>query len=159
MVEKIESFTLDHRLVDAPYVRKAGVKNIGGGGQVIKYDVRFTQPNIEPSLSTAAVHSIEHSLATALREHTTGVIDLSPMGCRTGFYVVVDASVLPDWDTFVALLVTALEDVLLYENVPGAVEEECGNYLDHSLSESKQAIKNFLQHKNTLHIIYKKLTG
>ncbi|WP_038057759.1 S-ribosylhomocysteine lyase [Thermus amyloliquefaciens] len=131
---EVESFALDHTKVRAPYVRRAGRKRVGGGW-VEKYDLRLAQPNRE-ALPTASLHTLEHLLAGYLRDHLEGVIDLSPMGCRTGFYLVVEGpleeeEVLVAWER-------ALRDVLLHEGpVPGAGFRECGNYRDHDLPGAK----------------------
>lgn len=85
---KVESFQLDHTIVKAPYVRAAGVEHDEKGSTVQKYDLRFLQPN-EDALPTAAVHTLEHLLATYLRDEIKGIIDISPMGCRTGFYLIL----------------------------------------------------------------------
>lgn len=140
---KIESFTLDHNKVVAPYVRMAGVKDLKGGGKVVKYDVRFTQPNIEV-LPTATVHTIEHSLATTLREITDGVIDISPMGCQTGFYVATDGDLISSREEFLPILLEAMERLLLLEEVPGATRLECGYADNHNLLAAKTAVKDFL---------------
>ena len=87
-MEKVESFELDHRKVKAPYIRKCCLLNGKCGDQVTKFDIRFLQPNKE-AFGTAAMHGLEHLLAHGLRDKLEGVIDLSPMGCRTGFYLSV----------------------------------------------------------------------
>ena len=84
----VESFNLDHRRVRAPYVRIADRKELPGGDTLIKYDVRFCQPNSE-HLDMRAVHSIEHLSAELMRDHTDRLIDFSPMGCQTGFYALM----------------------------------------------------------------------
>ena len=81
-MEKVESFKLDHRKVKAPYVRKCCVLDGANGDKVTKFDLRFLQPNVE-AFGTAAIHGLEHLLATFLRDTMDGVIDLSPMGCRS----------------------------------------------------------------------------
>ena len=83
---KVESFTFDHRKVKAPYIRKCCVLEGTHGDKVTKFDLRFCQPN-HKALSTDALHALEHLLAENLRRHIDEVIDLSPMGCRTGYYV------------------------------------------------------------------------
>ena len=80
----VESFNLDHRTVAAPYLRIADRKELPGGDVLTKFDVRFTQPNVE-HLDSEAVHSLEHMMAEHMRNHSGDVIDVSPMGCRTGF--------------------------------------------------------------------------
>ena len=87
-MEKVESFKLDHNKVKAPFVRKCCVLDGKMGDKVSKFDLRFLQPNKE-AFGTAAMHGLEHLLATYLREELEGLIDLSPMGCRTGFYLVM----------------------------------------------------------------------
>ena len=82
-MEKVESFKLDHNKVKAPFVRKCCVLDGKMGDKVSKFDLRFLQPNKE-AFGTAAMHGLEHLLATYLREELDGLIDLSPMGCRTG---------------------------------------------------------------------------
>ena len=83
-MQKVESFKLDHTKVKAPYIRKCCELKGTNGDIVTKFDLRFLQPN-EETFGTAAIHGLEHLLATYLRETLDGIIDLSPMGCRTGF--------------------------------------------------------------------------
>ncbi len=124
-----ESFRLDHKKVRAPYVRLAGVKQTPRGDTIEKYDLRFAQPNQE-ALGTGAIHTLEHLLATYLRSHLEGVVDISPMGCRTGFYLVVLGE--PGPQRVLEAFQATLQDVLNHaEPVPGVSELECGNYQDH----------------------------
>ena len=83
---KVESFELDHRKVEAPYVREAGEITTPSGDIIKKYDLRLMQPN-QGVIPTAAIHTLEHLLAGFMREKIDNVIDISPMGCRTGFYL------------------------------------------------------------------------
>lgn len=140
-----ESFELDHNAVAAPYIRIAGEKNLRGGGHLTKYDVRFSQPN-RAHLPMPVVHSIEHSLATTLRWHSDDVIDISPMGCQTGFYVAVDGPT--DYEGFVALLATALEDVLTLTETPAATERQCGFAASHDIDGAKAAVQMFLDRRD-----------
>ena len=87
-MEKVESFQLDHTKVKAPYVRLSGTEQSEKGSKIQKYDLRFLQPN-EDAMPTAAIHTLEHLLATYLRDELKGIIDISPMGCRTGFYMII----------------------------------------------------------------------
>ena len=87
-MNKVESFELDHRKVKAPYIRKCCLLNGPQGDSVTKFDIRFLQPNKE-AFGTAAMHGLEHLLAYELRNNLEGIIDLSPMGCRTGFYLSI----------------------------------------------------------------------
>lgn len=138
----VESFTMDHTKVKAPFVRKCGIQ-IGSNGDIVtKFDLRFTQPNKE-SIPTAAIHALEHLLAGYIREEIQGVIDLSPMGCRTGFYLIV-------WDEHdikevQKALISALNKVLLATEIPAANEIQCGNYRDLSLFGAKEYAKYVIQ--------------
>lgn len=130
-----ESFRLDHNKVRAPYVRLAGVKATPRGDKIEKYDLRLAQPNQE-ALSTGAIHSLEHLLATYLRSHLEGVVDISPMGCRTGFYLVVLGE--PGPQKVLEAFQATLQDVINHsEPIPGVSELECGNYRDHNPSEAR----------------------
>ena len=84
----VESFNLDHTKVAAPFVRVADRKQLPGGDELVKYDVRFCQPHQE-HLEMDTVHSIEHLSAELMRNHTDKLIDFSPMGCQTGFYALM----------------------------------------------------------------------
>lgn len=138
---KVESFTFDHRKVKAPYVRRCCVLNGPHGDKVTKFDLRFCQPNRE-CLPTDALHGLEHLLAENLRRHVDWVIDLSPMGCRTGYYVSVwgEREVREMRDA----LVKALGDVLAADEIPAANEIQCGNYRDLSLEGAKAAARKVL---------------
>lgn len=139
---KVESFELDHTIVKAPYVRLAGTEKNEKGSTIQKYDLRFLQPNQE-ALPTSAVHTLEHLLATYLRDELTGVIDVSPMGCRTGFYMIL-------WDEHepadvADALTNVLKKVVATEAVPAVSALECGNYKDHSLFSAQEYAKIVLQ--------------
>lgn len=140
-MSQVESFQLDHRKVVAPYVRKAGVLNGQHGDVVTKFDLRFLQPNKE-AMPTAAMHALEHLLAGFLREHLDNVIDISPMGCRTGFYLVMWGEVEPE--TVKNALEASLKQVLEAEEVPAANDLQCGNYRDLSLFGAKEYAKYVL---------------
>lgn len=135
---KVESFQLDHRKVVAPYIRKAGVLNGEKGDKVTKFDLRFLQPNKE-EMPTASLHALEHLLAGFLREHLDNVIDLSPMGCRTGFYLILWGDVEPE--TVKIALEASLKQALEAEEVPAANDLQCGNYRDLSLFGAKEYAK------------------
>ena len=148
-MEKVESFKLDHTKVKAPYVRKCCVLDGKSGDKVSKFDLRFLQPNKE-AFGTAAMHGLEHLLATYLREELEGLIDLSPMGCRTGFYLVmwgdVEAKIVKEG------LERALEKVLNAEEMIAATSVECGNYRDLSLFGAKEYAKYVLDKGFSLNI-------
>ncbi|MFC6616508.1 S-ribosylhomocysteine lyase [Deinococcus radiophilus] len=132
---KVESFDLDHTQVKAPYVRLAGTQTTPGGDTISKYDLRLLQPN-QGALPTGALHTLEHLLVTGLRGRLENVVDVSPMGCRTGFYMaVVDR---PDPAAIMDVFRGALEDVATYDQVPAQSELECGNARDHDLEGAKR---------------------
>lgn len=137
----VESFTLDHTKVKAPFVRKAGVEE-RNGVRVSKFDLRFLQPNIEV-MTTGAVHTLEHFVAGFMRDRLDGVIDISPMGCRTGFYMVTWGE--PVVRDVIEALEYSLEKVLEQEEIPAANEIQCGNYRDHSLLEAKEYARHILE--------------
>jgi len=140
----VESFNLDHRTVQAPYVRIADRKQLPGGDVLIKYDVRFTQPN-RAHLEMPTVHSIEHLTAELMRNHTDALIDFSPMGCQTGFYALT-LGVEPD--DFLPLLETTFDDILDATEVPAANEVQCGWGAHHSLEGAQEAVREFLAHRD-----------
>lgn len=136
----VESFNLDHRLVSAPYVRVADRKRLPGGDELVKYDVRFTQPN-QAHLEMPAVHSIEHLTAELMRNHTNKLIDFSPMGCQTGFYALTLGLEPPQ---FMQILEATFRDILAAKQVPAANEVQCGWGANHSLEAAQQAVSQFL---------------
>ena len=137
----VESFNLDHRTVAAPFVRVADTKTLPHGDLLTKYDVRFCQPNAD-RLPMPAVHSLEHLMAEHIRNHSDSVIDVSPMGCQTGFYVLVQGE--HTYDEFLDLLETTLVDVTNATEVPAANEVQCGWAASHSLSAAQTAAAAFL---------------
>lgn len=136
-----ESFGLDHTAVAAPYIRVADRLTLSGGGVVTKFDLRFCQPNAG-HLPMPAVHSVEHMLAGFLRDHADGVIDISPMGCQTGFYLLTDGErTVAEISPAVA---AACEDILAATEVPAANETQCGWAASHSLEGAQAAVADFL---------------
>lgn len=140
----VESFDLDHTAVAAPYVRVADRKTLPGGDVLIKYDVRFTQPN-KGHLGMKAVHSIEHMTAHHMRNHTDALIDFSPMGCQTGFYALTLGLEPAD---FMQILEATMNDLLEADEVPAANEVQCGWGANHSLGEAQAAVRVFLEQKD-----------
>ena len=137
----VESFNLDHRTVAAPYVRVADRKVLPQGDVITKYDVRFTQPNVA-HLDMKAIHSLEHLFAEASRNHSDSVIDFSPMGCQTGYYLILQGE--PDVPAAADLIEATLADVLKATEVPAANEVQCGWGENHSLAEAQDAARAFL---------------
>ncbi|MBP5453191.1 MAG: S-ribosylhomocysteine lyase [Lachnospiraceae bacterium] len=136
-MEKIASFTIDHiKLQPGVYVSR---KDKVGSEVITTFDLRMTSPNEEPVMNTAEVHTMEHLGATFLRndpEWKDRVIYFGPMGCRTGFYMVL-AGDLTSKD--VVDLVTRMYKFMAdFEgDVPGASPKDCGNYLDMNLNMAK----------------------
>ena len=148
-MDKVESFELDHRKVKAPYIRKCCTLNGPQGDYVTKFDIRFLQPNKE-AFGTAAMHGLEHLLAYELRKNLDGIIDFSPMGCRTGFYLIMWGEVEPQ--TVKDGLEKALKMVLEATEIPAATRVECGNYKDLSLFGAKEYAKEALEKGFSLNI-------
>lgn len=140
----VESFNLDHTKVAAPYIRIADRKELPGGDVLVKYDVRFTQPN-KDHLGMKAVHSIEHMTAELMRNHTDRLIDFGPMGCQTGFYAMT-LGLEPQ--EFLPILQASFEDILTATEVPAANETQCGWGANHSLTEAQDAVRDFLAHRD-----------
>ncbi|MDS0525755.1 S-ribosylhomocysteine lyase [Clostridium sp. SHJSY1] len=148
-MEKVESFELDHRKVKAPYIRKCCLLDGPKGDKVTKFDLRFLQPNQE-AFGTAAMHGLEHLLAHELRSRLDGIIDFSPMGCRTGFYLSIwgdkEAAEIKE------ALEGALKEVLNAKEIPAANDIQCGNYRDLSLFGAKEYAKEALDRGFSLNI-------
>jgi len=137
----VESFTMDHTVVKAPFVRKCGVITTPKGDTITKFDLRFVQPNVE-SMPTAAIHALEHLMAGFIREELDNVVDLSPMGCRTGFYLIMVGELSEE--EVARALISSLEKVIAAEEVPAANPVQCGNYKDMSLFGAKEYAKEVL---------------
>ena len=144
---RLESFELDHDKVRAPYVRLAARYAGERGDVVTKFDLRLVQPN-EAEIPTAALHTMEHLLAGYLRAALPGVVvvDASPMGCRTGFYLTVLGE--PTEAGVRAAFAAALGAVADHTGeVPGCTRQRCGNWRDHSLPGAKAWAASVLRHE------------
>ncbi|MCG7427602.1 S-ribosylhomocysteine lyase [Helcobacillus massiliensis] len=146
MAEKmnVESFNLDHRKVEAPYIRIADRKDLGSGVRLTKFDLRFTQPNRE-HLESEVVHSLEHMMAEHSRNHSDVVIDISPMGCRTGFYLLVSGDM--EVQDAADLVEATLNDLVAADEVPAANEIQCGWGAHHDLDGAKREASRFLEQR------------
>jgi len=141
----VESFNLDHTKVVAPYIRLAGT-NEGINGDVIhKYDLRFLQPNKE-HMEMPALHSLEHLMAELSRNHSDQIVDISPMGCQTGYYLSVIN--YDNYDGILELVEKTLTDVLAATEVPACNEVQCGWAESHSLEGAQELAKNMLAKKD-----------
>ncbi len=138
-MEKIASFTVDHNTLNPGlYVSRID-------GDITTYDLRFIKPNTPPFLEQKALHTIEHLFATLARnsEYSHNVVYFGPMGCRTGFYLIV--RVLSNKDT-ISLIKETLESAIAFEGLlPGSKPEECGNYLEHDLEGAKAEMKKYYE--------------
>ena len=137
----VESFNLDHRTVAAPYIRLADRKVLPQGDVISKFDVRFTQPNVA-HLEMPTIHSLEHLFAEKSRNHSGQVIDFSPMGCQTGFYLILQGD--HEFADVANLVETTLTDILDATEVPAANEVQCGWGANHTLEGAKAAAREFL---------------
>ncbi|WP_407270548.1 S-ribosylhomocysteine lyase [Radiobacillus sp. PE A8.2] len=153
MVKKmnVESFNLDHTKVSAPYVRLVGVTTGQHNDKVYKYDIRFCQPN-KDHMEMAGLHSIEHLMAENIRNHMSNVLDISPMGCQTGFYLSVLNN--DQFEDVTAALEKTLNDVLEATEVPACNEVQCGWAANHSLEGAKEIAANMLDGKDEWHIVF-----
>ncbi len=150
-MEKIASFTVNHLdLERGIYVSR---KDKVGEHTVTTFDLRMTRPNKEPVMNTAEVHTIEHLGATFLRNHkeySDKTIYFGPMGCRTGFYLILTGDYASK--DIVDLMIEMYEFIRDFEgDVPGASPRDCGNYLDINLPMAKYLAKRYLD--ETLYII------
>ena len=143
-MEKIASFTIDHiKLQPGVYVSR---KDHIGDEVITTFDLRRTSPNEEPVMNTAEMHTIEHLAATFLRNHKeygTKTVYFGPMGCRTGFYLLLagDYESLDIVDLMVEMF-TFIRD--FKGEVPGASAKDCGNYLDMNLGMANYLAKKYL---------------
>ncbi|MCI9488441.1 MAG: S-ribosylhomocysteine lyase [Dorea sp.] len=143
-MEKITSFTIDHlKLQPGVYVSRIDYVE---GHPVTTFDLRMTSPNEEPVMNTAEMHTIEHLAATFLRNHPEfgrKTIYFGPMGCRTGFYLLLageqsSAGIIP-------LMKEMYTFIVGFEGeVPGAHPKDCGNYLDMNLPMAKYLANKYL---------------
>ncbi|USD36837.1 MULTISPECIES: S-ribosylhomocysteine lyase [Ferrimonas] len=141
----LDSFTVDHTRMEAPAVRVAKTMATPKGDTITVFDLRFCLPNAE-ILSERGIHTLEHLFAGFMRDHLNGdgveIIDISPMGCRTGFYMSLvgtpaESQVADAW-------LASMKDVLAVQSqsqIPELNEYQCGTYEMHSLEQAK-AIAN-----------------
>jgi len=137
----LDSFTVDHKIMKAPAVRVAKTMNTPGGDTITVFDLRFNKPN-ELMMGEKGIHTLEHLFAGFIRNHLNGddveIIDVSPMGCRTGFYMSLIGT--PDEQRVADAWLNAMRDVLNVEkmnDIPELNEYQCGTYQMHSLEEAK----------------------
>src|SRR5690625_3680899 len=149
----VESFNLDHTKVKAPFIRLAGVNKGMNGDEIYKYNLRFTQPNKE-HMEMEAVHSLEHMMAEFSRNHSDKILDISPMGCQTGYYLSVINH--DNYEEIVTLVEKVLQDVLEATEVPACNEVQCGWAASHSLEGAKKYAKKMLHKKSEWKEVFQK---
>lgn len=144
----LDSFCVDHTKMDAPAVRLAKSMKTPKGDKISVFDLRFCKPNNE-ILSEKGIHTLEHLFAGFMRTHLNSgeleIIDISPMGCRTGFYMSLIGS--PQIKTVQEAWGKSMQDVLnvkSQDDIPELNEYQCGTYKMHSLEEAKKIAKDVL---------------
>ncbi len=147
----LDSFTVDHTKMPAPAVRKAKGMSSKSGDEITVYDLRFYKPNID-LMSGRGIHTLEHLFAGFIREHLNGkkveIIDVSPMGCRTGFYMSILGS--PSEKKVAKAWKKSMEDVLKVKrkkDIPELNVYQCGTYKMHSLKDAKKIARDILSKK------------
>ncbi|WP_153733647.1 S-ribosylhomocysteine lyase [Sporosarcina obsidiansis] len=141
----VESFNLDHTKVKAPYIRLAGTSEGQNGDKIYKYDLRFCQPNKE-HMDMPSIHSLEHMMAEFSRNHSNQIVDISPMGCQTGYYLAVINH--EDYEDVLSIVEKTLNDVLTATEVPACNEVQCGWAASHSLEGAKELARDMLAKKD-----------
>ena len=138
-MEKIKSFTVDHtKLNPGIYISRVD-------GDITTYDLRMRKPNCGDLISNAAMHSLEHMFATLVRNSEMGgeVIYFGPMGCQTGFYLLMRST---EHGKVIELIKSVLKGIIAYDGeMPGCSEVECGNYRNLDLTLAKEEAKRYLE--------------
>ncbi|MCI8499805.1 MAG: S-ribosylhomocysteine lyase [Clostridia bacterium] len=136
-MEKIPSFLKDHDRLAVGLHMQTDAYGIS------TFDLRFKKPNAGDYISPKALHTIEHLLATVLRNsrEKDNIVYFGPMGCRTGFYLLTRNL---EYDRIKELLRGAIAVALALEEIPGSKREECGNFLEHDLQDAKRELKEYL---------------
>ena len=141
-MELIQSFSVDHtRIIPGIFTSRVDTLD---EHSVTTYDIRLKRPNKEPAIDVAAMHSLEHIIATYLRndpEWKDEVVYWGPMGCLTGFYLILKGSRAPQ--ALYGLMLQAFKAVNDAQEVPGAAPVNCGNYLMHNLEMAKWYAREF----------------
>ena len=141
-MDKITSFTINHlKLLPGIYVSR---KDTAGGHTVTTFDLRMTRPNYEPVINTAEIHTIEHLGATFLRNHRdygSRVLYFGPMGCQTGFYLLVRSA---EHDLVYQVVLDVLKQIIEHKGaVFGASRKECGHSENLNLENAIKECKTY----------------
>lgn len=144
----LDSFRVDHTIMPAPAVRVAKTMKSPSGDVITVFDLRFCIPN-EKMLGEKGIHTLEHLFAGFIRNHLNSnsveIIDVSPMGCRTGFYMSLLGS--PSEEKVADAWKESMKDVLNVKSqndIPELNKFQCGTYAMHSLEEAKQIAQDVL---------------
>lgn len=142
-MNKIPSFQKNHDTLSVGLYLSAPQNGVS------TFDLRFKKPNMGDYLSPNALHTIEHLLATVLRNsrEKENIVYFGPMGCRTGFYLL---TVNLNFHQVLTLLKESIPIALSLEEIPGSRREECGNYLAHDLPGAKKELFDYLQVLNSI---------
>lgn len=156
-MEVIQSFTIDHTNL------KPGIYVSREDELFTTFDIRITEPNKEPAVSPAVMHSIEHLMATWFRNSVVAdlVVYVGPMGCLTGMYIVMkNPHGMPiEVEQMKDLVIDCIDWILEQDEVPATTPETCGNYQLHNLSGAKWEMKRYKDRlENDFHCEYTKLT-
>lgn len=145
----LDSFTVDHTIMPAPAVRRAKGMKTPKGDDITVFDLRFCRPNQE-IMSSEGIHTLEHLFAGFMRDHLnserTEIIDISPMGCRTGFYMSVIGT--PSEEEVADAWEASMKDVLSVQSqndIPELNVYQCGTYTMHSLDDAKKIASEVLR--------------
>ena len=146
----LDSFTVDHTIMNAPAVRVAKTMNSPSGDTITVFDLRFNKPN-ESMMGEKGIHTLEHLFAGFMRNHLNSesveIIDISPMGCRTGFYMSLLGT--PTEDQVAQAWHASMQDVIAVERmdeIPELNEYQCGTFMMHSLEEAKEIAQDIIDH-------------
>ena len=146
----LDSFNVDHEKMGAPGVRLAKLMKTPNGDEICVFDLRFFKPNKE-MMGECGTHTLEHLFAGFMRDHLNEdgveIIDISPMGCRTGFYMSVighpsDVDVVRAWE----LSMRDILSVATQKDIPELNPKQCGSYKMHSLNEAREIARHILAH-------------
>ncbi len=144
----LDSFTVDHTIMPAPAVRRAKGMKTPSGDKITVFDLRFYVPN-KAKMTTEGAHTLEHLFAGFMRDHLNSddveIIDISPMGCQTGFYMSLIGD--PDEERVAKAWEESMKDVLAVKSqndIPELNLYQCGTYKMHSLQDAKTIANDVL---------------
>ena len=145
----LDSFTVDHTIMPAPAVRRAKGMKTPSGDDITVFDLRFYVPNVE-KMDGKGIHTLEHLFAGFMRDHLNSedveIIDISPMGCRTGFYMSLLGT--PSEKKVAKAWKKSMQDVLdvaSKKNIPELNVYQCGTYKMHSLKNAKKIAQDMIE--------------